>query len=127
MEESEHRLAKAASAAAYGVNVIVRRRNPRLAADLEQVVRHKAPLVIAPLCAVRDVVDAVHSYGGLVFHLIQRALTMDRWDNGPPGRTDTRMRRDPCLPACELGLYLQARRRRPRSVSGGKDKNADRT
>ena len=68
MEQIEARLAEAGNAAAYGVNLIVHRSNPRLAADLEQVVRHKVPLVITSLGAVRDVVDAVHSYGGLVFH-----------------------------------------------------------
>lgn len=68
MEEIERRLAEAGNAAAYGVNLIVHRTNPRLAADLEQVVRQKVPLVITSLGAVRDVVDAVHSYGGLVFH-----------------------------------------------------------
>ncbi|MBV8666865.1 MAG: nitronate monooxygenase [Burkholderiaceae bacterium] len=54
--------------AAYGVNLIVHKTNPRLQADLEITVRHKVPLVITSLGAVRDVVDAVHSYGGLVFH-----------------------------------------------------------
>jgi nitronate monooxygenase len=55
-------------AAPYGVNLIVHRSNPRLEADLAQVVRHRVPLVITSLGAVRDVVDAVHGYGGLVFH-----------------------------------------------------------
>ena len=68
MEEIETRLDAAGNAAPYGVNLIVHRSNPRLTADLEQVVRHKVPLVITSLGAVRDVVDAVHSYGGLVFH-----------------------------------------------------------
>ena len=55
-------------AAPFGVNLIVHRSNPRLAADLDITVRHKVPLVITSLGAVRDLVDAVHSYGGLVFH-----------------------------------------------------------
>ncbi|HEY1078028.1 MAG TPA: nitronate monooxygenase family protein [Fontimonas sp.] len=54
--------------APFGVNLIVHKTNPRLAADLEQVVKHKVPLVITSLGAVSEVVDAVHSYGGLVFH-----------------------------------------------------------
>jgi nitronate monooxygenase len=54
--------------AAYGVNLIVHPTNPRLLADMEVTVRHQVPLVITSLGAVRDVVDAVHSYGGLVFH-----------------------------------------------------------
>lgn len=55
-------------AAPYGVNLIVHRTNPRLQADLELVVKHKVPVVITSLGAVTDLVDAVHSYGGLVFH-----------------------------------------------------------
>jgi nitronate monooxygenase len=68
LSEIGERLALAGDAAPYGVNLIVHKSNARLAADLEQVVAHKAPLVITSLGAVRDVVDAVHSYGGLVFH-----------------------------------------------------------
>ncbi len=52
----------------YGVNLIVHRTNPRLQADLEIVIKHKVPIVITSLGAVSDVIDAVHSYGGLVFH-----------------------------------------------------------
>lgn len=54
--------------APYGVNLIVHRSNPRVEADLEVCVRHKVPLVITSLGAATEVVDAVHSYGGLVFH-----------------------------------------------------------
>jgi nitronate monooxygenase len=42
--------------------------NPRLQADLAICVEHKVPVVITSLGAVKEVVDAVHSYGGLVFH-----------------------------------------------------------
>ncbi len=52
----------------YGVNLIVHRTNPRVQADLEICVRHRVPLVITSLGAVSDVVEAVHSYGGVVFH-----------------------------------------------------------
>ncbi|WP_424963283.1 NAD(P)H-dependent flavin oxidoreductase [Ekhidna sp.] len=55
-------------AAPFGVNLIVHKTNPRLKADLEVVVKHKVPLVITSLGAVTQLVDAVHSYGGLVFH-----------------------------------------------------------
>jgi len=60
--------AQGKGAAPYGVNLIVHRSNPRVQADLEVIVRHKVPLVITSLGAVAEVVDAVHSYGGLVFH-----------------------------------------------------------
>lgn len=54
--------------APYGVNLIVHRTNPRLEADLQMVVKHQVPIVITSLGAVSELVDAVHSYGGLVFH-----------------------------------------------------------
>ncbi|MGV0911474.1 NAD(P)H-dependent flavin oxidoreductase [Martelella sp. FOR1707] len=54
--------------APFGVNLIVHKSNTRLEADLKIVVEHKVPLVITSLGAVKAVVDAVHSYGGLVFH-----------------------------------------------------------
>lgn len=55
-------------AAAFGVNHIVHPTNPRLMADMMVSVEEKAPLIITSLGAVRDVVDAVHGYGGVVFH-----------------------------------------------------------
>jgi len=55
-------------AAPYGVNLIVHHTNPRLKADLEVVVKNKVPLVITSLGAAHEVIDAIHSYGGLVFH-----------------------------------------------------------
>ena len=55
-------------AAPFGVNLIVHNSNPRVMADLEIIVKHQVPLVITSLGAVSQLVDAVHSYGGLVFH-----------------------------------------------------------
>ena len=63
-----HRQPDGKPAAPYGVNLIVHRTNPRVEADLEVIVKHKVPLVITSLGAVSELVDAVHSYGGLVFH-----------------------------------------------------------
>lgn len=54
--------------AAYGVNLIVHNTNTRLMADLAVTAEHKVPLVITSLGAVRDIVDGVHAYGGVVFH-----------------------------------------------------------
>lgn len=54
--------------ARYGVNLIVHPTNSRLMADVQVTVQHQVPLVITSLGAVKDLVDAVHSYGGLVFH-----------------------------------------------------------
>ncbi|MEL6866336.1 MAG: nitronate monooxygenase [Bacteroidota bacterium] len=55
-------------AAPYGVNLIVHHSNPRVKADLELCIKHKVPLIITSLGAISDLVDAVHQYGGLVFH-----------------------------------------------------------
>ncbi|MDX1363707.1 MAG: nitronate monooxygenase, partial [Arenibacter latericius] len=55
-------------AAPFGVNLIVHPTNPRLEADLKICIKHQVPLIITSLGAVSQVVDAVHSYGGLVFH-----------------------------------------------------------
>lgn len=54
--------------APFGVNLIVHPTNPRLEADLKLCIKHRVPLIITSLGAVSQVVDAVHSYGGLVFH-----------------------------------------------------------
>ncbi|MEQ9582141.1 MAG: nitronate monooxygenase, partial [Arenibacter sp.] len=55
-------------AAPYGVNLIVHPTNPRLEADLKVCIKHKVPLIITSLGAVSQLVNAIHSYGGLVFH-----------------------------------------------------------
>jgi nitronate monooxygenase len=55
-------------AAPFGVNLIVHPTNPRLEADIKLCVKHRVPLIITSLGAVAQVVDAIHSYGGLVFH-----------------------------------------------------------
>lgn len=55
-------------AAPFGVNLIVHNTNPRVQADLELCVKHQVPLIITSLGAVSELVEAVHSYGGLVFH-----------------------------------------------------------
>lgn len=54
--------------APYAVNLIVHGSNNRLQEDLELCVKHKAPIVITSLGAKEFVNDAIHSYGGLVFH-----------------------------------------------------------
>lgn len=55
-------------AAPYAVNLIVHQSNPRVDADLGLCIRHKVPLVITSLGIKPEVIDAIHSYGGLVFH-----------------------------------------------------------
>ncbi|BBH48378.1 NAD(P)H-dependent flavin oxidoreductase [Pseudomonas sp. KU43P] len=68
LEEIEAGLAKLHEPAPYAVNLIVHPTNPRLQADLALCVEHRVPIVITSLGAVKEVVDAVHNYGGLVFH-----------------------------------------------------------
>lgn len=60
-------------AAPFGVNLIVHNTNPRVQADLEICMKHKVPLIITSLGAVSQLVDAVHSYGGLVYHDVVKA------------------------------------------------------
>ena len=54
--------------APFGVNLIVHPSNIRIKADLDICVKHKVPLIITSLGAVPDIVKAIHSYGGLVYH-----------------------------------------------------------
>ena len=55
-------------AAPFGVNLIVHPSNIRIKSDLDICVKHKIPLIITSLGAVPDIVNAIHSYGGLVYH-----------------------------------------------------------
>ena len=54
--------------APFGVNLIVHQTNPRLQADLAICVKHQVPIIITSLGAVPQLVGAIHSYGGHVFH-----------------------------------------------------------
>ena len=54
--------------APFAINQIVRRENERQAQDLALLVKHKVPVVITSVGAPGEVVSAVHSYGGIVFH-----------------------------------------------------------
>jgi nitronate monooxygenase len=68
LDEITERLGGAVDAAPFGVNLVVHRSNPRLEADLAVVVESRVPLVITSLGLNRDLIKAVHGYGGLVFH-----------------------------------------------------------
>lgn len=54
-------------AAPWAANLIVHRSNARFAEDLALVVKYKPEIVITALGSPANVVDAVHSYGGVVF------------------------------------------------------------
>ena len=54
--------------APFAVNQICHGSNDRLQGDMEICVKHKVPIIITSLRPPAEVVDAAHSYGGLVFH-----------------------------------------------------------
>lgn len=54
--------------APFAVNQIVHKSNDRLQHDVEMCVKYKVPIVITSLRPPAEVVEAVHSYGGVVFH-----------------------------------------------------------
>lgn len=54
--------------APYAINHIIHKSNDRLDEDMAVCAEHKVPLVITSLRAPNDVVDAVHGWGGKVFH-----------------------------------------------------------
>ncbi len=68
VEKIEAALADAPDAAPWGANISVRRGNERLEEDLDICVRHEVPVVITILGKPDRVVEAVHSYGGIVLH-----------------------------------------------------------
>ena len=57
-----------AKVAPYAVNQICHLSNDRLFKDVETCVKHEAPIIITSLRPPEDLVKAIHSYGGLVFH-----------------------------------------------------------
>ena len=54
--------------APYAVNQICHASNDRLMKDMETCVKHKVPVIITSLRPPSEIVEAAHSYGGLVFH-----------------------------------------------------------
>lgn len=67
-ELNEHEQKTGKKTAPFGVNLIVHPSNIRIKSDLDVCIKHKVPLIITSLGAVPDIVKAVHSYGGLVYH-----------------------------------------------------------
>jgi len=54
--------------APFAVNQIAHLSNDRLLADMETCVQHEVPIIITSLRPPAEIVQAVHGYGGLVFH-----------------------------------------------------------
>lgn len=59
--------------APYAVNLIVHSSNGRIRDDLAVLARHQVPIVITSLGAAAEVVEAVHSWGGIVLHDVTNA------------------------------------------------------
>ena len=55
-------------AAPFAVNQICHPSNDRLEHDVEMCVKHRVPVVITSLNSPKAVVEAVHSYGGIIMH-----------------------------------------------------------
>lgn len=73
-------------AAPFAVNLIVHRSNDRLAEDLALCVKYRVPIVITSLGAREDVNQAVHGYGGIVFHdVINDRFARKAVDKGADG------------------------------------------
>ena len=54
--------------APYAVNQICHASNDRLMQDMETCVKHKVPIIITSLRPPAAIVEAAHSYGGVVYH-----------------------------------------------------------
>ena len=75
-----------APSAPSAVNQIVHRSNDRLQHDLEMCVEYKVPVVITSLGARPELNDAIHSYGGMVFHdVINQTFARKAIEKGADG------------------------------------------
>src|SRR6202171_5194196 len=54
--------------APYAVNQICHASNDRLMKDMETCVKYQVPIIITSLRPPQEIVEAAHSYGGVVFH-----------------------------------------------------------
>ena len=72
--------------APFAVNLIVHRTNVRLEEDVALCIKYKVPVIITSLGARADINDAVHSYGGIVFHdVIDNGFARKAVDKGADG------------------------------------------
>jgi len=54
--------------APFAVNQICHKSNKRLISDMETCVNHKVPIIITSLRPPDEIIEAAHSYGGIVYH-----------------------------------------------------------
>lgn len=52
----------------FAVNLIMHPSNTRMQTDLELCIKHQVPLIITSLGIVPSAIEAIHAYGGRVFH-----------------------------------------------------------
>jgi nitronate monooxygenase len=70
----------------FAVNLIVHKTNARLPEDLALCVKYQVPVVITSLGAQPEVFEAVHSYGGTVFHdVIDNEFAVKAVEKGADG------------------------------------------
>jgi len=65
LEEAEK--ANPGRVAPWAANLIAHRSNPRVQEELELILKYKPPIVVVAWAKPGPIVDAIHSYGGLVF------------------------------------------------------------
>ena len=72
--------------APFAVNQIVHRSNNRLDADMAMCEKHKVPMIITSLGARPELNQAVHNWGGLVFHdVINQSFAHKAAEKGADG------------------------------------------
>lgn len=64
----EIRSRRADADAPWGANYAIHRTNRRLDADVALTIKYQVPILITTLGITRELTDAIHAYGGLVFH-----------------------------------------------------------
>jgi len=70
----------------FAVNLIVHKTNARLAEDLALCVKYQVPIVITSLGAQPEVFEAVHGYGGIVFHdVVDNEFALKAVEKGAKG------------------------------------------
>lgn len=84
--EAEKQKDPTATVAPFAVNMVVHASNKRLHDDFEVVKKHKVPFVITSQGNPKPIVDAVHEWGGIVFHdVITAAHARKAIDAGADG------------------------------------------
>src|SRR3954454_688022 len=99
--------------APYAVNQICHASNDRLMKDMETCVKHQVPIIITSLRPPIEIVEAAHSYGGVVFHDVinvkharkapNMASTASFWSAPAPAAMPACCRRSHCCARSSSG------------------------